>query len=79
VTLYRGDFLQGFSLRDSPEFDDWEATQGDALRADYADALSRLAAEAEREGDLGAEIDHVKRRLGLDPLHEPAHRELMLL
>ena len=79
VALYRGDFLQGFSLRDSPEFDDWQAEQSDALRADYADALSRLAASAEREGELSAAIGYTKRRLALDPLHEPAHRDLMRL
>src|SRR5258708_33927746 len=71
--------MQGFSLRDSPEFDDWQATQSDALRADYADALSRLATEAERDGDLAAAVGHAKRRLALDPLHEPAHRDLMRL
>jgi DNA-binding SARP family transcriptional activator len=79
VALYRGDFMQGFSLRDSPEFDDWQATQSDALRADYADVLSRLATEAERGGDLAAAVGHAKRRLALDPLHEPAHRDLMRL
>ena len=79
VALYRGDFLQGFSLRDSPEFDDWQAEQSDGLRTDYGDALSRLAATAEREGDLAVAISHAKRRLALDPLHEPAHRDLMRL
>jgi DNA-binding SARP family transcriptional activator len=79
VTLYRGDFMQGFSLRDSPEFDDWQAARSDALRSDYADALSRLAGEAERDGDLPAAVGHAKRRLALDPLHEPAHRDLMRL
>jgi len=79
VALYRGDFLQGFSLRDSAQFDDWQATQSDALRTEYADALSRLAAEAEREGDHAAAIGHAKLRLALDPIHEPAHRDLMRL
>lgn len=79
VALYRGDFMQGFSLRDSPDFDDWQATQSDALRSDFADALSRLATEAERDGDVTAAIGHAKRRLGLDPLNEPAHRDLMRL
>ena len=79
VSLYRGDLLEGFSLRDSAEFDDWQATQSDALRADYADALSRLTIEAERSGDLPAAIAHAKRRLALDVLHEPAHRDLMRL
>lgn len=79
VQLYRGDFLQGFSLRDSAEFDDWQVTQSDALRADYAAALARLATDAERAGDLAAAIAHAKRRLTLDVLHEPAHRDLMRL
>jgi DNA-binding SARP family transcriptional activator len=79
VNVYRGDFLQGFSLRDSAAFDDWQVTQSDALRADYADALSRLAGDAERAGDLAAAIAHARRRLALDVLHEPAHRDLMRL
>lgn len=79
IALYHGDFLQGFSLRDSPQFDDWQAAQSDALRADYADALSQLASGAERAGDLAAAIGNAKRRLALDLLHEPAHRDLMRL
>jgi len=27
ITLYRGDFLSGFTLRDSPDFDDWQFNQ----------------------------------------------------
>ena len=79
VRLYRGDLLQGFSLRDSPDFDDWQAAESDALRGEYGDALARLAASAERDGDLGAAIDHSKRRLAVDALYEPAHRDLMRL
>ena len=79
AALYRGDFLEGFSLRDSPQFDDWQAAEADALRTQYASALAQLTAEAERSGDLAAAIAHAKRRLALDPLHEPAHRDLMRL
>ena len=77
--LYRGEFLQGFSLRDSPAFDDWQAAQADALRTAYGDVLARLATAAERDGDVGAAIAYAKLRLAVDPLHEPAHRELMRL
>ena len=79
VALYVGDFLAGFSLRDSPAFDEWQAAEAESLRAAYADALSGLAAGAERTGHLAAAIGHARRRLALDPLHEPAHRELMRL
>ena len=77
--LYRGDFLEGFSLRDSSAFDDWQAAEADALRTEYGDALAKLAATAIAAGDDTAAIAHLKRRLVLDPLHEPAHRELMRL
>jgi DNA-binding SARP family transcriptional activator len=77
VDLYRGPFMEGFSLRDSPEFDDWQAEQADRLRGEYAAALSRIAAEAERAGDLAVAIAHAKRRVAMDRLDEPANRELM--
>ena len=79
VELYGGDFLQGFSLRDSPAFDDWQAAEADALRTEYGDALAGLAMAAERDDDLPSAIGHTKLRLKIDPLHEPAHRELMRL
>ncbi len=79
IALYRGDFLQGFSLRDSQQFDEWQAAESDALRAEHNAALAGLAATAERDGDLAAAIAHTKRRLVADPLHEPAHRDLMRL
>ena len=79
IALYRGDFLEGFSLRDSTAFDDWQAAQADALRSEYADALAERTTVAERAGDLPAAIAHARKRLALDPLHEPAHRDLMRL
>ena len=33
VALYRGDFLSGFSLKDSFNFDDWQFFQTDTLRS----------------------------------------------
>src|SRR6266480_3248596 len=31
VALYQNDFLAGFSLRDSPQFDDWQLYQSDKI------------------------------------------------
>ena len=77
VALYRGDFLEGFGLRDAPAFDEWQAHQADELRRECARALERLVSEAERDGDQAAAIADARRWLALDPLHEPAHRALM--
>lgn len=79
VGLYRGDFLAGFSLRDAPGFDDWARTVGEGLRLVVARALDRLAAGRAAGGDYSGAIAAASRWVELDPLHEPAHRTLMLV
>jgi DNA-binding SARP family transcriptional activator len=79
VLLYRGDFLAGFVLRDSPEFDDWQFFTAEALRRDLADALEGLVQECAAQGQLRDALAHARRWLALDPLHEPAHQQLMTL
>ncbi|MCO6453125.1 MAG: AAA family ATPase [Caldilineales bacterium] len=77
--LYRDDFLAGFSLRDSPEFDEWQFFQSENLRHDLAYALDQLSGQLIGHEQYEAAIPHARRWLGLDMLHEPAHRQLMLL
>ncbi|HWQ13722.1 MAG TPA: AAA family ATPase [Roseiflexaceae bacterium] len=77
--LYRGDFMAGFTLRDSPSFDDWQFFQGESLRRDLAGALERLVRCHGTRGEYEEAIGHARRWLALDPLHEPVHRELMCL
>ncbi len=79
VALDRGRFLEGFGLRDSAEFDDWQQLTTEELRREVAVALDRLAALLGARGDHPAAIAVARRRLALDPLHEPAHRELIRL
>ena len=78
-SVARGPFLSGFSLRDSPDFDDWRATRAVAAERTVARVLDRLASSAEGEGDLPAAVAAATRRLELDSLDEPAQRRLMLL
>ncbi|WP_328993435.1 AAA family ATPase [Kribbella sp. NBC_01245] len=79
VGLFRGEFLEGFGLRDAPDFEDWARNQADILRRELTGALARLAAGLEEAGDYSAALVHVRRWLALDPLHEPAHRALIRL
>jgi predicted ATPase/DNA-binding SARP family transcriptional activator len=79
VTLYRGDFLAGFTLRDSAPFDDWQFFQAERLRQLLAGALASLSAALAEQGDHETAVPHARRWLALDPLHEPAHRQLMHL
>jgi DNA-binding SARP family transcriptional activator len=77
--LVRGRFLEGFTLRDSPEFDDWAAETAAALERDAAEALDRLADALAARGIVPDALAVARRRLRLDPLHEAAHRRVMEL
>jgi DNA-binding SARP family transcriptional activator len=77
VALDRGPFLAGFGLRDSVEFDDWQQLVGEEVQRDLGVALDRLAEVLAARGDHTEAISVARRRLALDPLHEPAHRRLI--
>lgn len=79
VELYSADFLAGFSLKDSVEFDDWQYFQAESLRREFVAALDRLVQWESGQQNWDAAIAHARRRLAADTLHEPAHRELMRL
>jgi LuxR family maltose regulon positive regulatory protein len=79
VKAYRGDFLEGLNLPDAPEFDDWQLTQRESLRAELGWALQRLvqgyaATEAWEQATAEA-----RRWVALDRLHEPAQQALIEL
>ncbi len=79
VELYSDDFMAGFTLRDSPAFDEWQFFQREALRGELARALERLAAWHQTQGEHERAIACARRWLELDPLTEAAHRSLMAL
>ncbi len=79
VALCRGDFLEGFGLRDSLAFDDWQFFQAEEMRRELAFALERLVRGQSAHGNLELALPYARRWLALDPLHEPAHRQLMKL
>ena len=75
--LYRGDFLSGFYLRDSPNFEDWKFFQNEALRRDYAFALKKLVDLLQTKGDFPNATVFARRWLALDTLNEEAQRALI--
>lgn len=79
VRLYRDDFLAGFTLRDSPDFDEWQYFQSESLRRELAGALENLVRCHTLNQQFDPAITYARRWLALDPLHEEAHRELMRL
>jgi DNA-binding SARP family transcriptional activator len=79
AALYHDDFMAGFSLRDSPAFDDWQGFQAEHLRRNLATVLERLIECHTLLATFAIAIEYARRWLALDPLHEPAHRQLMRL
>lgn len=79
VGVFAGDLLEGFSLRANVEFDDWCRGEADELGRELSFALMRLVVGLTARGDYARALSYARRWLAADPLHEPAHRELIRL
>src|SRR5579885_3286921 len=79
ISLSRGEFLEGFSLRDAPAFDNWVRFQRDYWHLRTSEVFDRLSQMQFEAGALEAAMETVSRWLVLSPLHEDAYRRLMRL
>jgi DNA-binding SARP family transcriptional activator/tetratricopeptide (TPR) repeat protein len=79
ASLYRDDFLAGFTLRGCADFEEWQASVSEELRQALARGLQRLVAACIADGALERAVVHARRWLQLDPLHEPAHQAIIRL
>jgi DNA-binding SARP family transcriptional activator/pimeloyl-ACP methyl ester carboxylesterase len=75
--LYRGDFLEGFTLGDCPQFDEWAFFRREALRGRAIQALERVVQDKQATGDHSAAVVHARRLVELDPLSEVYARHLI--
>jgi DNA-binding SARP family transcriptional activator len=76
LPLLRGDFLEGFHLKDAPEFEDWMTRERERYRA-LAAATLVAAGERRLAIEFGAAADLARRALSMAPRSEPAVRLLM--
>jgi predicted ATPase/DNA-binding SARP family transcriptional activator len=79
VSLYSDDFMAGFSLPDSLEFDEWQFFQAEGLRRSFGEALQRLVQWHTGQAEFEQGVEYARRWVALDPLHEEAQRQLMRL
>jgi len=68
LAMYRGQFLEGFYLSDTREFEEWAESERRQLSSSYESALEKLAAESEKAGELGRAIEFRKKLAAADPL-----------
>ena len=79
LELYRGEFMEGFSLEDAPEFELWlegERARWRRVFGELCERLSRLQSEA---GQPDEAIETARVWVKQAPLEESAHRRLMEL
>ncbi|MDX1612779.1 MAG: BTAD domain-containing putative transcriptional regulator [Candidatus Promineifilaceae bacterium] len=79
LVLYRDDFMAGFTLPDTPSFDDWQRFEAERLQVNLASVLARLVSWHEHAGEFERAIEYGRRALALDPLREEVHLRLMML
>jgi DNA-binding SARP family transcriptional activator len=68
VGYYTGPFLDGFFVRDAPEFERWVERERGRLARKCGDALTALAERAAAGGNPEGAVDWRRRALDLDPL-----------
>ena len=77
IQQYRGDFLSGFLVRNTPDFERWQATQQIRLREQLLGALQTLNRHWTTQNNLPNAIAITRQIIELEPWREEAHRQLM--
>lgn len=79
ASLYRDDFMSGFTLKGGSNFNEWVLDQSEILRHDLADALQKLVEDYVVLGQTSSAIPYAQRLITLDPMNEAANQQLMEL
>ncbi|MEW5960834.1 MAG: BTAD domain-containing putative transcriptional regulator, partial [Chloroflexota bacterium] len=79
VALYQGNFLAGFSLGDSPAFEEWLVLTRERLHRLACEAHGYLAGYFEKQGDYEQALHYARQQVELEPWREETHRQLMRL
>lgn len=77
IDLYKGDFLQGFYIKDSGEYEDWYLAERAHLREIYLEAVETQLWKARHEGRLGAVEKYARILITNDPYEEEVYRLLL--
>lgn len=77
LSLYRGDFLEGFYLRDCRGFEEWSLVERERLQRLAVSGLRLLVEDCAARGRYQTGLELVDRLLQIDNLSEYAHRQKM--
>ncbi len=79
VDLFRGEFLEGFSLPDSPAFDEWVLLSQERFHRTVMVSLYQLGEYYQESRQYERALPYAWHQLELDPWQETAHRQVMKL
>jgi len=79
LALYRGDFLEGFHVRNAADFDHWAHVERDRLRTLATRAATTHARRLEASGCLADAVVAAERALELAPCDEAVFRDVFRL
>ncbi len=79
VDLYRGSFLDGFSLPDGPEYESWITVERESCDRAYLEALTVLIDYGSAGGDYDSALAYAQKYLETDDLAEDIHRRVIEL
>ncbi len=79
VELYRGEFLEGFFIRNAHEFEDWSFFERQRLQRRYLEALTELSDYCGSQSEYEKATVYAIQILSRDNLQENIHRQLMRL
>lgn len=77
AALYGGPFLDGFFVKHAPEFERWVEAERRRLACSFADALERLARDAEAAGELEGAIRWRRTLVAQEPYEAASVLRLM--
>lgn len=77
--LYQADFMSGFNLPDSPDFEEWQFFQAENLRREITNVLQKLVQGHIALAQYELALANARRWVSFDPLDEPAQRYLIQL
>ena len=79
IKLYKGDFFEGVSLSECPEFDLWLIREQELWQQKVAKIHFDLISILIQQGDYSEAMKYTSNLLSLDPWREEAHRSMMLI
>ena len=77
ICQYQGDFLEGFYVRDAPDFENWALAERERFRELAIEGLHHLAEQYLAQRNYTAGLTITRKLLKLDPWRETAHQQQM--